>query len=221
MPELVMKVLVWIVPLVVAIVCHEVAHGWVANAFGDHTARDAGRLTLNPLKHVDPVGTVVLPMVLALSGAPIFGWAKPVPVVESRMRNPRFNMMAVAAAGPATNVVLAILSAMALLVFAPAAGGFAQAVLVSSIWVNAFLAVFNMLPLPPFDGSRVVAGLLPGRLRTQFGALDRYGFAVFFALLFLVPMLFKGFDPIARIVVPPTRWLMANAVALAGMLTGQ
>lgn len=221
MPDVVLKALVWIVPLVVAIVCHEVAHGWVANAFGDHTARDAGRLSLNPLKHVDPVGTVVLPMMLALSGAPIFGWAKPVPVVEGRLRNPRFNMMAVAVAGPATNVVLALLSAIALVVIGPEPGGFGQAVLVSSIAVNAFLAVFNMLPLPPFDGSRVLAGLLPGRLRERFGALDRYGFVIFLALLIGVPLLFKGFDPIARIVAPPAQWLMVHVVGLASALTGQ
>jgi Zn-dependent protease len=159
----------WIVPLVFAIVLHEISHGWVANAFGDPTAKNLGRLSPNPIRHVDPFGTLILPMVLAVSGMPVFGWAKPVPVVARRMRRPRLHMMLVALAGPGMNFALAILAAFALALLRATAdeppGAMTQFIganLFNFLIINIFLAVFNLLPVPPFDGGHVVEGLLPG-----------------------------------------------------------
>src|SRR4051812_6250738 len=129
--NIVLRVATWLIPLIVAIVLHEISHGWAANAFGDPTARERGRLSLNPLRHVDPFGTVLLPLVLAVSGAPVFGWAKPVPVVAKRMRNPRLHMMIVALAGPGMNLFLALLGGivLALVRLAVPPGGFGWAFL--------------------------------------------------------------------------------------------
>src|SRR4051794_15199647 len=148
--NIVFRVATWLIPLVVAIVFHEVAHGWVANAFGDPTARRKGRLSLNPIRHVDPVGTVILPLILAVSGAPVFGWAKPVPVVARRMRNPRVHMILVALAGPGMNLLLALAGALALagLIAAAPPPGLAWVFiglnLFNFVAINVFLAVFNM-----------------------------------------------------------------------------
>ena len=160
-----------IIPLILAIVFHEVAHGWAALALGDPTAKERRRLSLNPIRHVDPVGTIVLPGMLKLIGAPVFGWAKPVPVIKERLRNPRFGMMAVAAAGPGTNFVLAAISAVALglLVrgYGEVAGGPARPVhrrQPQQFHHDQHLpGMFNLLPVPPFDGSHIVEGLLPRR----------------------------------------------------------
>ncbi|MDQ2878878.1 MAG: site-2 protease family protein, partial [Pseudomonadota bacterium] len=148
--NVVYQVAVWLIPLVIAIVFHEVAHGFVARLFGDRTAQDRGRLSLNPLRHVDPVGTIVVPMFLAIAHAPVFGWAKPVPVVANRMRNPRWNMALVALAGPVTNLVLAGVGAIALGWFVAAQGGalpqtgargFVADNLVNFLLINVFLAI--------------------------------------------------------------------------------
>jgi len=168
--NMVFQIATWLIPLIVAIVLHEISHGWVANAFGDPTARDLGRLSLNPIRHVDPVGTVILPLVLAVSGAPVFGWAKPVPVVAQRMRNPRLHMMIVALAGPGMNLLLALIGGIVWALVRPeeptAGPGllFLLLNLRNFIIINLFLAVFNLLPIPPFDGGHVVEGLLPRRL---------------------------------------------------------
>src|SRR4051794_21723368 len=165
--NIVLKISTWLVPLVFAIVLHEISHGWVASAFGDPTARRRGRLSLNPIRHVDPIGTVVLPLFLAVSGAPVFGWAKPVPVVARRMRNPRVHMILVALAGPGMNLLLAVAGAVALALLIAAAPPpglgslFVALNLFNFVAINIFLAVFNMLPIPPFDGGHVVEGLLP------------------------------------------------------------
>jgi Zn-dependent protease len=165
MSDTVYQALALIVPLIFAIVFHEVAHGWVARALGDPTAQRMKRLTLNPLRHVDPIGTIVLPGLLALVKAPVFGWAKPVPVNKWMLRNPRYGMMAVAAAGPASNLILAGIAAIALgLLLRPYVGlqepggfaGFAALNLFNFISINIFLALFNLLPIPPFDGSHIV-----------------------------------------------------------------
>jgi len=179
--------------LIIAIVFHEVAHGYVAKMLGDPTASALGRLTLNPIAHVSPVGTLLVPGLLALAGAPVFGWAKPVPVNKNRLSNPRFGMMAVAAAGPLSNFVLAALGAIGLgLATVPGAdfqSATALSVLVSPegepLWlmsglyffiiINLFLGLFNMLPIPPFDGSHIVGGLLPDGLRGHWEKLQRYG----------------------------------------------
>jgi Zn-dependent protease len=211
---MVFQIATWLIPLVVAIVLHEISHGWVANAFGDPTARERGRLSLNPVRHVDPVGTIVLPLILAVSGAPVFGWAKPVPVVAKRMRNPRLHMMIVALAGPGMNLFLAMLGGIALALFRPdslpedPARLFLLANLVNFIAINLFLAVFNLLPLPPFDGGHVVEGLLPRRAARHWVKLGRFGFPLLIFLLLILPMIVPGADVVERVVQPPVEWLV-------------
>jgi Zn-dependent protease len=218
----------WLVPLAIAIIFHEIAHGYVARLFGDTTAQQAGRLSLNPLRHIDPVGTVVLPMALALTGAPIFGWARPVPVDERRLRNPRWHMVLVALAGPVSNIILAILTAVIvglILVQYPEsepgpAMGFIVANLENFLAINVFLAVFNMLPLPPFDGSKVLAGLLPPALGDKFRAMDRYGFLLVFTLLVIVPTIAPQANLVGRIVVPPVVWVFNSIGAITTAIAG-
>ena len=212
--NIVFQVATWLIPLIVAIVLHEISHGWVANAFGDPTARDLGRLSLNPVRHVDPVGTVVLPLVLAVSGAPVFGWAKPVPVVAQRMRNPRLHMMLVALAGPGMNLLLALVAGIVLALVRPdgppAGPGmwFLLLNLINFIAINLFLAVFNLLPLPPFDGGHVVEGLLPRRLARHYSKLARFGFPLLIFLLLILPMLVPQANVVERVVRPPVEWLL-------------
>ncbi|HEX8621405.1 MAG TPA: site-2 protease family protein [Allosphingosinicella sp.] len=213
--NLVFQIATWLIPLVVAIVLHEISHGWVANAFGDPTARDLGRLSLNPVRHVDPVGTVGLPLLLAVTGAPVFGWAKPVPVVAKRMRNPRLNMMLVALAGPGMNLLLAMIGGIALALLAPAVppgGGaawlFGLLNLMNFIAINLFLAVFNLLPLPPFDGGHVVEGLLPRRAARRYAKLGRFGFPLLVFLLLVLPWLVPEANIVERVVRPPVEWLL-------------
>jgi len=215
MPDtIVFQVATWLIPLVVAIVLHEISHGWVANAFGDPTARDLGRLSPNPIRHVDPVGTVVLPLVLAVSGAPVFGWAKPVPVVAQRMRSPRVHMMLVALAGPGMNLLLAMLAGIVLALVRPEGPPsgpgqlFLLLNLVNFIAINLFLAVFNLLPLPPFDGGHVVEGLLPRRLARAYAKIGRFGFLLLIFLLLVLPMLAPEANVVERVVRPPVEWLL-------------
>ncbi|MDT0576880.1 site-2 protease family protein [Croceicoccus sp. F390] len=217
-----------IVPLVLAIVFHEVAHGYVARMLGDETAHRAGRLTLNPVRHVDPVGTILVPGALALLSMPVFGWAKPVPVRKDRLRNPRFGMMAVAFAGPGTNLVLALVGAIGLGLLALATGsaepGAVTVFLATSlnyfILINIFLALFNLLPIPPFDGSHILEGVLPRRLVPAYERLRPLGFALVFVLLLGVPYFLPGLGIVENVIVPPVEWLreryMAVAIALSG-----
>ncbi|HEX8481564.1 MAG TPA: site-2 protease family protein [Allosphingosinicella sp.] len=211
--SIVFQVATWLIPLVVAIVLHEISHGWVANAFGDPTARDLGRLSPNPIRHVDPIGTVALPLILAVTGAPVFGWAKPVPVVAQRMRNPRVHMMIVALAGPGMNLALAMIGGIALALVRPegppsgAAELFLLMNLINFIAINLFLAVFNLIPLPPFDGGHVVEGLLPRRLARHYAKLARFGFPLLIFLLLILPMLVPQANVVERLVRPPVEWL--------------
>ena len=211
--------------LVIAIVFHEVAHGWTALSLGDPTAQEQRRLSLNPLRHVDPFGTVILPGILALSGAPVFGWAKPVPVDKRRLRNPRYGMMAVAAAGPATNFVLALVGALALGVFLrfggpldPSAPNLLLAAALNFIAINIFLALFNMLPIPPFDGSHIVEGLLPPAGARVFNRVRPFGFMLVVALLLVVPWLFPELRLIERVVLPPVEWVQDLFLSVAGWI---
>lgn len=219
-----------ILPLVFAIVFHEVAHGYVARSLGDPTAERMGRLTLNPLRHVDPLGTVVLPGMLALAHLPVFGWAKPVPVVPQRMGNPRRDMMLVAAAGPGSNLVLAGLGAVVLGLLVRLAGGegapggplaFVALNLLNFVTINVFLALFNLLPIPPFDGSHIVEGLLPERAAEAFGKVRRLGFALALIVLIALPTLIPGFDPVGRWVVPPVDWLVGHYLTLADAIASR
>lgn len=225
-----MQVAALIVPLILAIVFHEVAHGWMARALGDPTAAEMKRLSLNPLRHVDPIGTIVLPGFLKLVGGPVVGWAKPVPVNKWRLRNPRYGMMAVAAAGPATNLVLAAIGAVLLgLLLRPygdlgQAGGltaFLIANLFNFILINIFLALFNLLPLPPFDGSHIVEGLLPREAAQKYERLRPYGFPLLIILLIALPSVFPAFDPVGWLVMPPVQWLSGHYLAIAQAVAGR
>jgi Zn-dependent protease len=219
---------------IAAIVLHEVAHGYAALALGDDTARRAGRLTLNPIAHVDRVGTLIVPGILlilnSLTGSRfMFGWAKPVPVDPWRFRDPRRGMMLVAMAGPAINFVLAALAALALhldddpvatigtLLGLPGAERGAPAVwavefIISFILFNILLGLFNLLPIPPLDGGRIVVGILPLRMAMAWARLERAGIFIVLALLFLLPMLLRDlgmpFDPVRTLLVDGAGWML-------------
>ncbi|MGI4730586.1 MAG: site-2 protease family protein [Janthinobacterium lividum] len=221
MEPMIYRAAVAIVPLVVAIVFHEVAHGWAARALGDPTAHEQRRLSFNPLRHVDPMGTIILPLGLALAGAPVFGWAKPVPVDARRLREPRTGMMLVALAGPAMNLALALVAAVVLGVLAGSGGpqgvvsGFVGAMLIEFILVNVFLALFNMLPIPPFDGSHVLEGLLPRPLAERYASMRNLGFALVILLVVVLPMVAPNANIVGRIVLPPAQWLAGCFFAVA------
>jgi Zn-dependent protease len=183
---------IWAVPTVFSIVAHEVMHGVVAKRLGDDTAERAGRLTLNPISHVDPLGTVILPAILLYLGAPVFGWAKPVPVDFRRLRNGRTGMVMVAAAGPLTNLTLAVVSAWLVhqlpLLLDPLAWRTVVIPLIymlrASVIINVALAIFNLMPLLPLDGGRVLTGLLPLPLAIKYSRLEPYGFLILMLLLY-------------------------------------
>jgi len=225
--NIVWQIAVWLIPLIVAITFHEVAHGYAAWALGDQTARRLGRLTLNPIRHVDPVGTVALPMMLAIAHLPIFGWAKPVPVVTSGMRQPRIDMALVAMAGPASNFVLGLIAAFAIKLFimwqGEALGGgialFVSDNLINFLTINVFLAIFNMIPLPPFDGGHVFAGVLPEGLAERYARLGRYGFLIMIFLLVILPSIAPGADVIAQVIGPVADGVTRLFLRLAGVLS--
>ena len=222
--NIVYQIAIWLVPLVIAIVFHEVAHGWVARALGDQTAARLGRLTLNPLKHVDPVGTVVLPLFLAIAHAPIFGWAKPVPVNAKWLRNPRRDMVLVALAGPGINFVLATISA-GLLAAAIAISGLPEGNvqrfvfdnLVNFLLINVFLGTFNLIPLPPFDGGHVVEGLLPRSLVPAWHRVSRFAFPIMIILLLVLPMLSPQANVVARLIGPIADAIVNALLGLFGL----
>ncbi|GAV19461.1 peptidase family M50 [Mariprofundus micogutta] len=190
--DIMQKISIWALPVLLAIVLHEVAHGWVADKLGDNTARFMGRLTLNPIKHIDPIGTIAIPLVLVVLGSPfLFGYAKPVPVDFRKLGNPKRDMIWVALAGPATNLVLAVVSALVLMVVVnmPASMMWAAEPLAlmcqASIIFNMVLCIFNLLPLPPLDGGRIAVGVLPGPMAWQLSRLEPYGMIIVIALLML------------------------------------
>lgn len=187
---MVQKVAVWALPVLFAITVHEVAHGWVAKLLGDPTAMMLGRLTLNPIKHVDPMGTFVVPLALMLMHLPVFGWARPVPVTWENLKRPKRDMALVAAAGPGANLLMALLWGAIMSVGVNLSGG-------DLVWlgrplaymgfagiqINVVLMVLNLLPLPPLDGGRILAGLLPGPWSWQVNRIEPYGFFILLGLL--------------------------------------
>lgn len=184
---------IWVLPALIAITLHEAAHGYAAEFFGDDTARRMGRISLNPLRHVDPFGTVALPALMLFAGSPfLFGFAKPVPVHFGRLNNPRRDMVFVAAAGPAMNLALALAAAFlyqGIGLLPDRVAEWAAHNLQNAILLNVMLAVFNMLPIPPLDGGRVAVGLLPNALAYPLARLERVGIFIVLGLLFLLPML--------------------------------
>jgi len=185
----VQQIAIWTLPVLFAITVHEAAHGWAAKQLGDKTAMMMGRLTLNPLKHIDPVGTVVVPLILLMLGGFIFGWAKPVPVTWSNLRQPKRDMALVAVAGPASNLVMAVIWALIIklgLLFGNVLPWAALPMILmgqAGIAINLVLMLLNLLPIPPLDGGRVLAGLLPGPLSWKLSRIEPYGF---FIILFLL-----------------------------------
>lgn len=217
---------VWVLPLIIAITFHEAAHGFVAHRLGDNTAWQLGRVSFNPLKHIDPFGTVILPGILLVSHAPfLFGYAKPVPVNFRNLSHPRIDMVWVALAGPVTNILLALAAALAFhgLGLVPANG--AQWVadnLQNALIINVILAVFNMLPIPPLDGGRVAVGLLPNVLAAPLARLEPYGLLILIGVLLLLPMLGSqlglNLDVISTIVRTVTGYVIQFVLLVTGNL---
>jgi Zn-dependent protease len=191
MDGIVWQVTTWVIPVLTAITLHEAAHGYVAERFGDDTARRMGRVSMNPIRHVDLFGTILLPALLLLSKAGfLFGYAKPVPVDFGRLNNPRRDMVFVAAAGPAINLVMALVAAFlyhGLGLFSPRVGEWLFANIFNAIQLNVMLAVFNMLPIPPLDGGRVAVGLLPDAIAFPLARLERSGIFIVIGALLLLP----------------------------------
>jgi Zn-dependent protease len=222
--DLLYQIVLLVIPVIVAITFHEAAHGYVALHFGDSTAKDEGRVTLNPLKHIDPFGTVILPALLYFFGGFLFGYAKPVPVKFGQLRNPRWDMIWVAIAGPAMNIALAIVSAI-LWKVAITQGleddtAFVQ-VLRASVQLNAILAVFNMLPLPPLDGSKVLAPFMPIALARPYLAFERFGMVILLLLMLVPPVLAQSsgiyFNVMRPLVFEPARAVSCTILSAIGV----
>src|SRR5574340_1287517 len=209
---LIQKIAVFALPVIFAITLHEAAHGYVARYFGDMTAAAAGRITLNPLKHIDLVGTILVPAISLMLAGFLFGWAKPVPVNFSRLRHPKKDMLWVAAAGPGVNFVMAVFWALMIQLGHVLGSGFATAPLMlmgaAGVFINVILMALNLIPLPPLDGGRIAVSLLPMRQAIQLSRLEPYG------LFILLGLMFTG---ILGIVLWP---LISLFIGLVGLVTG-
>jgi Zn-dependent protease len=184
--------------VLLALTIHEAAHAWTADKLGDPTARLLGRVSLNPIVHIDPIGTILLPLLAAFSGLPIIGWAKPVPVNIGRLRQPRRDFMVVAAAGPISNLLQAVVAALVVHLLLP--GGILPDVLRAAVTINIFLALFNLIPVPPLDGGNVLAGLLPRSAANLFVRMQPFGFLILYALMFT--------GALSAMILPPAIFLI-------------
>jgi Zn-dependent protease len=215
---------VWVLPLVIAITFHEAAHGFVAYYFGDNTAWDQGRVSFNPLRHIDPFGTLIMPAILLLSHSPfLFGYAKPVPVNFRALRHPRIDMVWVALAGPATNIALGLLAAMAfhVLNFVPeSAAQWLADNLKNALVINVILAIFNMLPIPPLDGGRVAVGLLPRVLAAPLARLEPYGMLILIGVLIVLPLAGSRFGLNLDVISAILRTMTGYVIRLILVVTG-
>jgi Zn-dependent protease len=214
------QISIWAIPALIAITFHEASHGYVAHLLGDDTAWRLGRVSFNPLVHIDPFGTVLLPLILLLLRSPfLFGYAKPVPVNFRALRYPRAGTILVAAAGPGMNLLLAIIAALGfhIVAYIPAPGAqWFAANLKNALLLNVVLAIFNLLPIPPLDGGRILVGILPGVFARSMSHLEPYGMLILIGLLFVLPML--GLDPISRLIMTSTNAVGGTILWMTGNL---
>ena len=223
--EILHEISVWTIPVILAVTFHEAAHGFVAHWFGDDTAYRLGRVSANPLRHIDPFGTILLPALMLLPGllfhtrTPVFGYAKPVPVNFAALRNPKRDMIWVAAAGPATNILMALAAGFlghTLAWFPDNVAPWIGENLQNAIWLNVLLAVFNMIPLPPLDGGRVAVGLLPRALAIPFARLERFGMLILIFVALVLPSIDPRLNVLGRLIIGPASFVERLIYAVTG-----